>query len=249
MRIYGNAYELMSEMGRNLYEMGVTVKPRYYQNKYIGDNPEFWTRELEGEQYTLLDLPDPDYLFTYTHSKEWADREFEERLTSGVNPGEAYKLRRDVWDEFLTDGQFDYTYSERMTHTTLYDKEQYRYIDAVIKLLSEDPYTRKAILSIWGDVDTFRLDGTRRIPCSMYYQFLIRPIPGQYGENTIYQLNIHYHQRSSDFVTHFGNDVYLAWKLMKHVARSLGVLPGNLIHSIDSLHVYHKDMDTLKKSL
>lgn len=249
MRIYGNAYELMSEMGRNLYEMGVMVKPRFYQNKYIGDNPDFWTRELEGEQYTLLDLPDPQHLFVYTKSKDWADAEFKERLTPGVNPGEAYKLRKDVWEEFLTNGTFDYSYSERMNHMTFYQNEQYRYIDTIIKLLKDDPDTRKAILSIWNEIDTFRLDGTRRIPCSMYYDFLIRPIPGMSSGEPIHQLNIHYHQRSSDFITHFGNDVYLAWELMKFVAVNLGIVPGHLIHSIDSLHVYYKDMDVLKKSL
>ena len=35
MRIYDDCYELMSEMGRNLWEMGSIVKPKTYQNKVI----------------------------------------------------------------------------------------------------------------------------------------------------------------------------------------------------------------------
>ena len=63
------------------------------------------------------------------------------------------------------------------------------------------------------------------------------------------QLNICYHQRSSDFVTHFGNDVYLAWKLMEYVAREVGTKPGYLYHTIDSLHSYKKDWVKLKTSI
>ena len=62
-------------------------------------------------------------------------------------------------------------------------------------------------------------------------------------------LNICYHQRSSDFVTHFGNDVYLAWKLMEFVANRIGVKAGYLYHTIDSIHSYKKDWILLKTSL
>ena len=88
------------------------------------------------------------------------------------------------------------------------------------------------------------LDGSRRIPCSMYYDFLIRQ--NGKGEKV---LHICYHQRSSDFVTHFGNDVYLAWRLMEYVAQEVGVKPGYLYHTIDSLHSYKKDWKYLNTNL
>ena len=78
----------------------------------------------------------------------------------------------------------------------------------------------------------------------MYYDFLIRENPR--GEK---QLNLCYHQRSSDFITHFGNDVWLAWQLKDYVANRLGIKPGYLYHTIDSLHVYKKDWVKLKTSL
>lgn len=46
MRIYSNAYELLSETGRNLYEMGAEVKPKTYQNKSIEGIDDFITKEL-----------------------------------------------------------------------------------------------------------------------------------------------------------------------------------------------------------
>ena len=75
MRIYSNAYELISEMGRNLWEMGLENRPKTYQNKNIEGNDDFVTKELICEQYCMTRLPDPDILFTYTKSKAWAEAE------------------------------------------------------------------------------------------------------------------------------------------------------------------------------
>lgn len=264
MRIYSSCYELMSETGRNLWEMGMEVKPKTYQNKNIEGKDEFVTKELICEQYCLTKMPDPEFLFTYTKCKDWADAEFQERISDKkLNPGEAWKLRKDVWEEFLTRGKFDYTYGERMNLIAYYKDKAMPKLQAVINLLRDDPDTRKAILDIYGgnhlyydDLDTSDtfddgylidsdfLDGKERIPCSMYYDFLIRENAS--GKK---QLNICYHQRSSDFVTHFGNDVYLAWKLMVYVSEQLEILPGYLYHTIDSLHAYKKDWGKLKSSL
>lgn len=145
---------------------------------------------------------------------------------------------------------FDYTYSERMNEVVRYNGIVMTKLQAVIGLLKDDNDTRKAILNIYGEdgqveySDAESLDGKMRIPCSMYYDFLIRE--NARGEK---QLNICYHQRSSDFVTHFGNDVYLAWKLMEYVAREVGTKPGYLYHTIDSLHSYKKDWVKLKTSI
>lgn len=240
MRIYSSSYELMSEMGRELNSYGQTVKPKTYQNKNIEGNKDFVTKEIICQQYCLTSLQDPTWLFFYSRSREWADAEFQERIDTSdiINPGKAWELRKDLWEQFLVNGKFDYTYNERIIHV----------IKPLIRLLKDDNDTRKAVLPIFnGDMDgldTDWYDGSRRIPCSMYYDFLIRQ--NGKGEKV---LHICYHQRSSDFVTHFGNDVYLAWRLMEHVAKEVGVKPGYLYHTIDSLHTYQKDWDKLASSL
>lgn len=242
-------------MGRNLWEMGATVKPKHYQNKNIEGKEDFVTKELICEQYCLLELPDPENLFIFMEegAREWAEAEFQERISGEcLNPGEAWKLRKNVWEEFLVDGKFDYTYPERINQLVMYDYLPTTKLKAIIKLLKEDPDTRKAILNIYGSFydyhsrveDYDRLDGHARIPCSMYYDFLIRE--NQKGEKI---LNITYHQRSSDFITFFGTDVYFAWKLMEYVADKVGVKPGYLYHTIDSIHSYKKDWTKLKTSL
>ena len=238
MRIYSNSFELMSEMGRELNSYGQIVKPKTYQNKVIEDNEDFITKELICQQYCLTSLGDPVWLFVFSHSKEWADAEFKERIDTSdiINPGKAWELRKDLWEQFLVNGKFDYTYNERMV-----------ILPYTIQLLKSDSDTRKAVLPIFngnGEDDTLYYHGNKRIPCSMYYDFLIRQ--NGKGEKV---LHICYHQRSSDFAQHFGNDIYLAWRLMEYVAQEVGVKPGYLYHTIDSLHIYKKDWHFLSCNL
>lgn len=259
MRIFRNAFELMSEMGRELNSYGTIVKPKHYQNKNIEGNEDFITKEIICQQYCLVDLGDPIWLFVFNHAKEWADAEFKERISvKRINPGEAWELRWDLWKEFLTDRGsdqevFDYTYNERMSKLVYYespsvikDNRQWdTHLNHIIDLLKDDPDTRKAVLSIYDTtIDAYHFWGDMRIPCSMYYDFLIRENPK--GEK---QLNLCYHQRSCDYATFFGSDVYLAWRLMEYVAEKVGVKPGYLFHTIDSLHVYKKDWHVLSMNL
>lgn len=238
MRIYSNSFELMSEIGRELNSYGQIVKPKTYQNKVIEGNEDFITKELICQQYCLTSLGDPVWLFIFSHSKEWADAEFQERIDISdiTNPGKAWELRKDLWEQFLVNGKFDYTYNERMV-----------ILPYTIQLLKSDSDTRKAVLPIFngnGEDDTLYYHGNKRIPCSMYYDFLIRQ--NGKGEKV---LHICYHQRSSDFAQHFGNDIYLAWRLMEYVAQEVGVKPGYLYHTIDSLHIYKKDWHFLSCNL
>lgn len=252
MRIYDNAYELMSETGRNVWEMGIENRPKTYQNKVIEGNEDFVTKELIAESYCLTSLPDPDWLFVYTKTRKWAEAEFNERISGlMLNPGKAWELNKEMWEEFLTqDDEFDYTYAERINIESFnrFGNEENRwrtYLEDVIRLLKYDNDTRKAVLSIFNpQIDKDRLDGFARIPCSMYYQFLIRP--NGKGEKVC---NIIYNQRSADFVAHFGDDVYLAWRLMEYVAEKVGVKPGYLYHQIGSLHSYQRDWWKLKTSI
>lgn len=262
MRIYENCTELMSETGRNLWEMGVLNAPKTYQNQKIEGREEFQTKELICEQYCLTVTGDTlggdiAQLFQFSDSRDWADAEFQERVSGRpINPGTAWAKREEVWADFLEFGdKFGYTYAERFNMMSFKGMTK---LQIIIDLLKKDPDTRKAILDVYGvgytepgganldhSSDDFSyLDGSRRIPCTMYYDFLIRK--NQKGEPV---LNLCYHQRSSDFVTHFGNDVYLALKLKNYVASQVGVKEGYLYHTIDSLHAYKKDWAKLKNML
>jgi len=142
MRVYANAYELMSEIFREVWEMGQICHPYSMQNKVVANNPEFDTKEITNYNYCLLNMFKMEYLFlAEPEALTWADEEFKERVSPiKLNPGNAWKLRRHIWEQFLNEkGEFDYTYNDRI-------RKQLRYI---IQELKDHPDTRQAVISIW----------------------------------------------------------------------------------------------------
>lgn len=232
MRIYQDPYELMSEIMREVHEMGEIVHPKSMQNKDVSNDENFVTKEIINYSYCLKSIDPITPLFMFGSPKNWADVEFIERINGKMsNPGMAWLIREDVWKEFLNDRRgFDYTYGERISI----------FPELIIKELRRNPDSRQCILSIWDRTKDLRfIGGKKRVPCSIYYQFLIRN-----GK-----LHIIYNQRSADAVTHFGNDVYLAWQMKEFIAEQVGVKGGDLFHNIASLHSYKKDWETLKNGI
>lgn len=222
----------MSEVLRDLDEMGIIVKPKSYQNKVVEGNEDFWTKEIQNYVYTLVGMEDSKPLFVFEDTMSWALLEIWERVNPlARNPGEAYKLRKDMWDQFLVDGKFDYTYSDRLN--------QYGNLERVHQELVRNPDSRQAWLPIFFPEDIAYVGGKRRIPCSLGYYFMVRE-----GK-----LNLTYVQRSADAVAHFGNDVFLAWQMMLYMAKMTGNAPGMLTHHIFSLHSYKRDWDSLNAGI
>lgn len=242
MRIYIDAYEMIEETKRDLAEMGITVRPATMQDKYIKGNPDYETKELQNYSYCILDAKSVDIPDV---TQPWADAEFKERVTDPwmtrrgdnlcdpimdlarfINPGKAWELRKDVWSEYMHDGELAYTYNE-----LLWNNDQTM---KVINRLKEDPDSRQLWISLWNpDKDPDFLGGVSRVPCSLGYGLQVRD-----GK-----LNLHYVMRSCDFATHFRNDVYLAIKFLEWVAEKTGYQVGSFTHTIFSLHVYNKDVE------
>jgi thymidylate synthase len=220
VRVYNNFKEALSEIKRDVAEMGVKVITQTMQDK----KGEFETLEVQNYIYTVVDTNTS----MLNPTQPWADAEFEERISERlINPGEAYKLRPEVWEQFLENNHgefkhFSYTYPYRIGFQ----------IGAVIDELRLHPDSRQLFITIWDiDVDHSRF-GRRRVPCSLGYFF-------QYREG---KLHVTYLQRSADFVTHFQNDLYLAVKLRDYIADKVGMVPGRFTHWIGSLHVYKEDV-------
>ncbi len=226
MRIFSNCKHTASELKRDLAEMGVEIHLTTYQDKIIKDDPEFYTKELLGYSYMITDTSDKDELpkaFRKEGEMDWAEEEFKERIgQERLNPGKAYKLRK-VWEEFVHNGQFSYTYSERIGNQ----------IERAIETLERDYHSRNAIVAIWNpEIDSDRTGGMARVPCSMFFQFLVRD-----GK-----VNLIYNIRSNDLFTHWCWDVYLAIKVQEYVAEKLDMPIGWFMQQIGSLHGYKKDM-------
>lgn len=225
MRIYMNWNEAYEEIKRDLAEMGINVYPKTMQDKYVEGNEDYATKELQNYCYTILNVKSEDV--KPSSIQPWADAEFEERINpyGNVNPGTAYKLREEIWNEYMHDGKFAYSYNERFFRN--------RQLDKIISRLQEDHDSRQLWLSVWDcNEDVDKLGGISRVPCSLGYNF-------QFREG---KLNIHYVMRSCDFNTHFPNDVYLAIRLLEYVAERCNMEVGNFTHTMFSLHVYKKDV-------
>lgn len=224
MRIYQNCKEMVSETHRDLFEMGVKVTPKTMQDKTVAGLKDFETLELSGYSFAVENTDDLDQMVEDRGlSLKWCYADLKERLNRDhVNPGEAYKLRGE-WEEFVHNGQFAYTYNERIRYQ----------LEKTIHTLSFDPDSRQAVLTVYeGAKDSDNRGGLKRVPCSMYYQFLIRK-----GK-----LDVIYTMRSSDFMTHFPYDIWMAAKLRDHIAEKLNVEVGRLVFFSGSLHAYRKDI-------
>ena len=221
MRIYDNFLDMLSEVKRDVAELGIRGTSESFQNQE-GVGREYDMKEILGYSYELTDTTVILGSFSIEEAN-WLGEEFGERITNTpINPGNAWKLRKEVWEPFLNDkNKFDYTYNERIRPQ----------LSIVIDELRRNPHTRQAIITIYRNQDLNFLGGKRRIPCSLSYQFLLR---GNY-------LNMVYNMRSCDVSTHFKFDVALACMLINHVAIRLQIDPGSLIHNIGSLHIFRKD--------
>ena len=228
MRIYKNFAEAVDETKRNLYEMGIRVHPHSMQNKIVKNNEEYSSLEIQGEVFSVEDTSDRDKMVG--DNLAYCKAEFAERIVKTVNPGKSYKLRLKVWKEFLVNEKMDYTYSERM----------FPQLEKTIAEMKRNPDTRQAIIEIHNNkLDLEAMGGKKRIPCSMYYQLMIRKDP-----QGIPRVNIIYTMRSCDYYTHFKNDMWLACELKDYVAKRLGIKPGTFTMFIGSLHAYKKDFET-----
>jgi len=216
-RIYRNMAEAINEIERDIMEMGILVHPDSMQNKNVKGNSDYDTLEVQNYTFGILDMLDKNKCID---NYNWCVAEFQERISLDfINPGKAWLLRKEIWEEFLVNGKFDYCYNERMN--------MYNQIDKVINELIENPDTRQAIIHVNfpQDCENWRKN---RIPCSLTYQLMIRR-----GA-----LDIIYNMRSSDYDSHFRNDIWLADELRRYIAHKIKRPIGIFYMNIGSLHRY-----------
>jgi len=227
MRIYVNAEEAFRETERDLFEMGQRVSSHTTQDKNVEGDKDYETVELFGYGFMITKISTPDLAAGVLYLKgnlDWAGHEFSDRTTPVyLNPGSSYKEWPDLWEPLLRDGQFAYTYNERLS-------EQ---LPQAIRELTLRPHSRQVVVTMYDrHQDVGNWGGKDRVPCSLHWQLAVR-------DNALHMI---YSMRSCDFLTHFCHDVYFAGRLLMHVAGQIGVEPGHLTCFFGSLHAYRKDM-------
>ena len=240
MRVYRDCYDMANEQIRDLLQAGITVEVNHYQNKKLYGDERF-TKELVGVSFTISKPMKKrkemlDFLFREESDtiEKYCQQEFEDRVCGkSLNPGNSYKIRKDMWQKFLEgeeETEFSYTYSERFN--------KHNQLNNLIDCLKEDKHTRQAILQVYqASEDSDKFGGNTRIPCSVDFQVMIR-------NNRV---NLVYHMRSNDALGHFGVDIWLAAELMEHVCSELqntyqGLKTGSLTYFAGSFHAYQWDL-------
>lgn len=234
MRIFQNPIEAYDECGRDLWEMGIRVHTQTMQDKFIGHDENFSTIEIRSFCYQISPgftiKEAEDMLIHAGANPKWALADFTERVDPKfVNPGEAWKIRQNVWEEFLHNGKFAYTYNERF--------RALNQLDLLIQELEKNPETRQGILQMYDfHIDQYRRGGGGRVPCSLMYQFMKRE-----GK-----LDCIYFMRSCDYLEHFPYDMYLTIRLQNYICDAIDCERGFFTHFIGSFHAYQKDIKERK---
>jgi len=219
------------------------VQSENFHHIDVSKNSEYETKELNCFSY-IINKPDINeaerLLQIFKIPVDWAQAEFESRIEEEPkNPGTAYLKREEFWKKMLEkDGKFSYTYGKRMQKIgdNIKKRNGINQIKKIISELKEHKNTRQAIISIWDpDIDIERLN-KRRIPCTIFYQFLSRK-----GK-----LIMICYSRSSDATSLLVSDYYQCIKMQEYIAKNVGLEVGSFIHIIGSLHMYKKDIQKAK---
>lgn len=104
-------------------------------------------------------------------------------------------------------------------------------IDKIVKLLKEQPNTRKASISIYDakEFDTYSSD----TPCTYAVNFTMLHD----------KLNMSVVMRSNDLWFGFCNDQYCFSMLQKMIAETLSVNVGTYYHFAQNFHIYNKQIE------
>lgn len=147
-------------------------------------------------------------------------------LIAGVSSLEQLDMASNgKFSQFADNGRLRGAYGPRAAHQ----------LQHVIRLLSRDPDTRQAVVTVWTGGETS--GASRDVPCTLGYQFLIRD----------QKLHLRVSMRSNDIWLGTPYDWEIASALQRTVALALGIPPGGYTHTVASLHMYERDAESVAK--
>ena len=191
----------------------------------------------------------------------WAEDHFQERISGEpLNPPpshERWPFAQQGNDQHRDEqGQFSHTYPERfwpkmanvdrirpngrqvfVPHNGI--RFEYGDLSDLIEVLHRNSWSRQAYLPVWFPEDLVASNQGQRVPCTLGYHFMRNP--------TTEFLDMEYHIRSCDFVRFFKDDIYMAGRLLQHVADQVGVMPGALVMNIANLHLFRGDLPLIDR--
>jgi thymidylate synthase len=145
--------------------------------------------------------------------------------------------------EHLPEGDIGASYGFQMRHFgETYNNCEDKYkggfdqLSYVIKLLKNNPDSRRIIMNLWNPVD---LDKMALPPCVYSYQF--------YVANGLLSLKLV--QRSSDIVLAGSHNCTAGALLVRMLCKCTGLKPGELIWSPADIHIYKNQIKSVEQQL
>ena len=108
----------------------------------------------------------------------------------------------------------------------------------IVNLLSEDPATRRAVLSLYDSATDFG-PFSKDVSCICTIQFLIRDS----------KLDAITHMRSNDVMLGLPYDLFLVTMLQEYLSETLSVQLGSYYHLSNSMHLYERHFKVAKDIL
>lgn len=207
---------------------------------------------------TVINMNDIDPVYEFCPDLPWSDVHFEERISGWpLNPTPSHKLWNCKTEEHLnSEGKFDHTYPERFWFSKC-KASGYRFengdLSTLIEALKKNPLTRQAYLPIYTFEDLTAGLRNRRVPCTLGYHFTFNP------DGDTYTFDVNYFMRSTDIMRHLHNDLYLCYKLTKHIFENViddatqkvkrVVKLGEMTFFTSNLHCFENDLYALEQRI
>ncbi|QGH72160.1 MAG: hypothetical protein [Caudovirales sp. ctOwN3] len=197
--------------------------------EYVVDKTGVKTIEIVGAQFKA----DQDVIFG-TLNTEYAERELAWYKSQSLSVNDIPEPVPEIWKKVAsTTGMINSNYG-----WCIWSKDNYSQFENVLRELITNPDSRRAQMiytrpSIWVD---YNKEGMSDFICTTAVQYFIR-------EN---RLVTYVTMRSGDAVFGYKNDVFWQKYVADIISRRLGIICGDVIWNVASLHVYERHFYLVK---
>ncbi len=142
-----------------------------------------------------------------------------------------------IWDEWADpEGNLGPIYGAQWRSWAAPDGKSIDQLRAVVEALRTDPDSRRLVVSAWN---VAALPDMRLAPCHVLFQFYVAS-----G-----RLSCQLYQRSADVFLGVPFNI-ASYALLTHmVAQSVGLLPGDFVHTLGDAHLYRNHLDQAREQL
>lgn len=148
-----------------------------------------------------------------------------------------------IWDEWADEqGELGPIYGKQWTAWEAKDGTKINQIEETVKMIKNNPYSRRIIVSGWNVGDLQNLVGGKKTappPCHTIFQFYV------WGGRLSCQL----YQRSADLFLGVPFNIASYALLTMMMAQATDLKPGEFVHTLGDAHIYHNHFEQVKLQL